>query len=240
MTGPQPIILAQTAAGPAYERMLAATAELHRDYCARFGLTFDSTTGLRRGFHPWQASFNRIEIIADLLDRQWQGWFLYLDADCVIRQPQFDIVRYLDKRADSALIAARAAPGSEWWDINNGIFFLNLAHPLGREIGREWHRQSHAAVDDEMLRAAEQPWQNLPDGSYFPDDQHLLHVTLRDRPYLRDALLLETGGLINSAGGRFIQQIMRHVGGPEERLAWIEASVAAVRSGEQAAAPVSR
>jgi hypothetical protein len=220
-----PILFYQTAAGPCYEEMLEATEAPHRAYCRANGLDYFAYVGIRRGFHPWQASFNRIEQLHDLLTAGFRGWFAYLDADAVICQPQFDLRRYLGKRYRCALIAAPG--GEEKWAINNGIFFLNLGHPLGREIAVRWHA-AYQAVSLEMLQDAGEPWQPLPDGRAFPDDQHLLQMELMRDPALADATLIEAGGLINPGRGRFIRQFLRTTGSPAERLAAIRAMVASL------------
>lgn len=75
----QKMILAQTAAGPAYEAMLAATDPVHRAFCAANDIDFRPFVGVRRGYHAWQASLNRIEMLKDLLDAGWRGWFVYLE-----------------------------------------------------------------------------------------------------------------------------------------------------------------
>jgi len=220
------ILFYQTAAGPVYERMLDATEALHRAYCARNRLDYVAFKGVRRGFHPWQATFNRVEMVGDLLAADFRGWFVYLDADAVVRQPAFDLRRYLGKRAGAALIAAPGGP--EHWNINAGILFLNLGHELGREMARRWHGAVHSVVTQEMLRESAAPWQPLPDGREFPDDQHLLQMALMRDKTLSDALLVDESGAINLGSGRFIRQFMRAIGSPEERLAMLHDSVAEV------------
>lgn len=222
----EPVVFYQTAAGSFYEKMLAATETLHRAYCRDNGLDYLGFVGVRRGFHPWQASFNRIEHLHDLLTSGFRGWFVYLDADAVICQPQFDLRRYLGKRHSCALIAAPGGEGK--WNINNGIFFLNLGHALGREIAMRWHAAFHRAVSIEMLREAAEPWQRLADGREFPDDQHLLQMELLRDQTLTDATLIEAGGLINLDTGRFIRQFLRTMGLPAERLEAIRAIVASL------------
>ena len=218
------IILAQTAAGSIHEQMLAATAPLHRAYCEANDIDFRSFVGIRRGFYPWHACYNRIEMIRDLIDDGYRGWFIYLDADTVIRQADFELRRYLGKRLDRALIAARGRPNGGRWDINDGVFFLNLGDASGREIARRWHEAFHHNVGDELLERAVEPWQH-PDGGLLPDDQHLLQTVLRHWPGLDEALLREEDGLINYGGGRFIRQFVRLTGTPEERLALIRRTV---------------
>ena len=225
MTPRSDILMYQTALGEPYEGMLRASAAHHAAYCARFGIDYRPVVGLRRGFHPWQASFNRIEALHDLLQADWQGWFVYLDADAVVCQPTFDLPTYLGKRAHHALIAAPATDTGDAWNINNGVFFLNLSHPHGRAIAAEWHLRSHVLIDDVMLKEAVLPWQARAGGLPFPDDQHLLQVTLLNDTALQADVLVERGGLINGANGRFIRQFMRHLASDAERLALIERMV---------------
>ena len=210
------ILFYQTASGQMYEQMLKATEKLHRAYCAANGLDYVTFIGIRRGYHPWQATFNRIEMVGDLLDAGFRGWFVYVDADAVVVQTSFDLRRYLGKRENYALIAASA--GDEVWQVNAGIFFLNFDHACGREIAARWRASAHAVICDAMLESAAEPWQRMPDGREFPDDQHLLHVELRGEPRLAAAVLSERSGLINLGGGRFIRQLIRLTGSPLERL----------------------
>ncbi len=214
----QKMILAQTAAGPDYEAMLAATAPVHRAFCAANDIDFRSFVGVRRGYHPWQATLNRIEMLKDLLDAGWRGWFVYLDADALILQPEFDIRRFLGRREAYALVAAPGAPDAERWAINIGVFFLNLGHELGREIAMRWWEITRQTLSEDMLRAAVEPWQALPDGRPFPDDQHLLQMVLMRNPHLLEALYLITDGVVRLGTGRFIRQYLRVLGSPAERL----------------------
>ena len=162
-------------------------------------------------------------MLHELLADGFRGWFVYLDADAVVRQSSFDLRRYLGKRQSAALIAAPGGP--QHWDINAGIFFLNLGHDLGRVIAARWWQATHRAVSDEMLRASREPWQPLDDGRQFPDDQHLLQMELLRDKALAGALLRESSGLINLANGRFIRQFLRATGSPEDRLAAVRDAV---------------
>ena len=223
------IVFYQTAAGPSYEEMIRVAEPVHRAYCRANHIDYVVYFGVRRGFYPWQATFNRIEALHDLLVTDFRGWFLYVDADAVVRHEGFDIRRYLGKRDQSALIAAPAVgAGDARWNINAGIFFLNLGHELGREIARRWYAAAHSIVSEQMLRDAVEPWQPLLDGREFPDDQHLLQMELMRDDALSNAMLVDVEGVINRAAGRFIRQFTRVLGTPEDRLAMLRESVAAV------------
>jgi hypothetical protein len=216
------IILAQSAVGPAYEAMLEATRGAHQVFADRNRLEFVSTSTVLRGFHPWQAAYNRIVLIEQAVRDGFDGWFMHLDADAVIRHPDFDIRRYFGKRGDRGLIACLGSPESEPWAVNDGVFFLNLGHDDGRRIARRWHDSFMRHVTDDMLRLAVAPWQS-PDGSAFPDDQHLLQMELMRDPSL--SVLHEDPMLINHRGARFIRQFLRAHGTDEQRLQWIRESL---------------
>lgn len=206
--------------------MLAATDRAHRAYCEANGVEFLSVLGVLRGAHPWQASFNRIEMLNDLCEQGYRGWVAYLDADAVIRQPDFDLRRFLGKRSDYGLVICPGCPEAESWEINDGVFFINLGASAGRMITRRWFALFHMLVTDQMLSTASEPWQPLSDGRPFPDDQHLLQMVLRDNPHLQAATLLEDPMTMNHRGARFIRQYLRAHGSQEERLRWIEEAVA--------------
>jgi hypothetical protein len=220
-----PITLVQTACGAAYEAMLAATDRAHRAYCEANDVRFWSHVGVIRGPHPWQASFNRIEMLNSLAAEGYRGWVAYLDADAVIRQPDFDLRRFLGKRSNYGLVICAAQPESPPWEVNDGVFFLNLGNGAGRMILRRWHALFRLNVTDQMLTDAVEPWQALPDGRAFPDDQHLLQIALRDNAHWQPAILLEDPMTMNHRGARFIRQYLRAHGSHEQRLEWIREAV---------------
>lgn len=202
--------------------MLELTRPRHEQFCLRHAIEIDCRIGISRGYYDWQSTFNRVEIIQELIESGWRGWVLYLDADAVINQPQFDIRRYIGKRQGAGLVAAAASdcPAGSW-DINAGVFFLNLDSDRGRRLAEKWHQSVRMVVTDEMLRGTAEPWGRLSDGAPFPDDQHLLQTVLKDDPAIAETLLIADDGLINYGGGRFIRQFMRHGGGVDSRLSSI-------------------
>jgi len=219
------ITLIQTACGPAYEAMLAATDRAHRAYCEANDVRFWPVVGILRGSHPWQASFNRIEMLHELCEQGYRGWVMYLDADAVIRQADFDLRRFLGKRKDYGLVICSGHPEAEPWEVNDGVFFINLGTNAGRMIARRWHGLFRLNVTDQMLTEAVGPWQPLSDSRAFPDDQHLLQMVLRDNAHLMAETLLEDPLTMNHRGARFIRQFLRAHGSNEQRLAWIEEAV---------------
>jgi hypothetical protein len=168
--------------------------------------------GIIRGHHRWHATFNRISILQRLIDSEFYGWVCYLDADAFIADLDFDLRHYLSDKEDIALIAADAGTGPHWWNVNAGVFLLNLAHPLGRAITREWY-DTFSGITEDALR-------ELEDWSKGPQDQFLLHQVLRSMPYAEKHTIVERVAprLINYRNGRFIKQILRAQGSFEERV----------------------
>ena len=110
---------------------------------------------------------NRIPLLKRLMDGGYSAWVCYLDADAYVADLDFDLKRYLEDKGDLALIIAPGAPTSPWWEVNAGVFLINLGHPTGRDIVHEWFRR-FAEITDDQLRLA-RVW------SQVADDQTSLH-----------------------------------------------------------------
>jgi hypothetical protein len=219
-----PILLVQSAVGPVYEDMLAATHAAHVEFCRNNRVEFATFDKVLRGFYPWQSCYNRIMILKRALDEGYSGWYMHLDADAVIRHTEFDLRRFLGKRSDSALIACLGSPDAEPWAINDGVFFLNMSDERGREIASRWYASFTAHLTDDLLRSAVEPWK-YPDGSPFPGDQHLLQMELKRDPELLASVLHEDPLTMNHRGAKFIRQFLRAHGSPVDRLEWIRETV---------------
>ena len=170
----------------------------------------------------------RIEMLKDAADAGFRGWYLHLDADAVIVQPDFDIRAYLAGKADCALVIAPG--GRERWNVNDGVFFLNMSHEHGREIVQRWWGSARASISDELLRESVLPWQRLPDGRDFPDDQHLLQMILMHNEYLARSTFVESGSFMNYQEGSFVRQLLRAFGTGEERLDSLRRLAASIMS----------
>ncbi len=194
------ITFMQTADAFNYADMLAATSRTVRAYAADKGCAYEQFLGLKKGRHPWQSCFNRIFMLNEMLDRGVAGWVCHMDADAWIQDLSFDIHGYLADKADKAMILVPSLATDEWWDINDGVFLINLDHPSARKLIEEWLSHTHAC----WHVIADTP--NFPAGG--PDDQSLLHNILMGGDY-RDVVHLESGNLINSPHASFIRQHLR-------------------------------
>lgn len=194
------IVFFQTSDAHRYADMLFETARTVRAYCGRHGFAYESFTGLKRGFHPWQAAFNRIYIFQELLARGRHDWAVYMDADAYVADLQFDLSAYLADKSDVAAVVTPSGATDAWWDINDGVFILNLRHPGAKPLLDAW-QAAYEAIPDEVLQ--EQPnWSN-------PDDQEMIQEYLRGSEDRRAEFHIAPRSLINSVDASFIRQFVR-------------------------------
>ncbi|MFC0303600.1 methyltransferase domain-containing protein [Rhizorhabdus histidinilytica] len=198
------VLFLQTADAEHYAPMLAITAAGVREYCRRHGFGYESFLGVKRGFHPWQATFNRIPMLEELVARGFTGWAVYLDADAYIQDLDFDLAAYLADKGDRAAIFATSGVTGEHWDVNAGVALINLGHPLGRELVARWSA-AFAGHSDETLRDATE-WMGAG------NDQDLLHKILERDEAIARAVLVEPMSLLNGPQARFIRQQLRTLG----------------------------
>jgi hypothetical protein len=195
------VLLLQTSDPHVYFDMLCLSARTNREYCRRHGIAYQAFIGVKRGFHPWQATFNRIPLLHELAEAGFAGWVLYVDADAYVADLGFDLRGYLADKAAYAAILTPVAPGAAWWDINAGVALFNLASGEGRRLIGNWYA-AFMAIGDAALRAAGQ-W------DLVRNDQDLLHDLLRGDASLRPHVFLQGTELINADRARFIRQVLR-------------------------------
>ncbi|WP_019831766.1 hypothetical protein [Sphingomonas sp. PR090111-T3T-6A] len=193
-------IFIQTADPFNYRKMLDATSRTVVEFCRRHDHGYESFIGIKRGSHPWQATFNRIPMLTDLVKRGQKGWVVYLDADAYIFDLDFDLRSYLADKADRAAVMVSMG-GEPHWAVNAGVFMLNLGHEAGRRIVERWAAK-FAALSDEQL-VAMTTWD---DGC---SDQSMLYEVLDEDVLVRNAVHYESNELINGNYSRFIRQILR-------------------------------
>lgn len=215
------IVFLQTADPFRYKRMLDATARTVTEYCRRHGFGYESYVGIKRGYFPWHATFNRMFQFRELLDRGFTGWAIYLDADAYIHDLEFDLVAYLGARPACAGIMTTIQGAPYPWCINAGVLLLNLSEPKGREIAVRW-LDRYLQIDEGELRRME-IWD---DGN---SDQSMLFELLQQDPTLRTALHYDDGSVVNSHDARFIRQLLRSLSPDlEQRTVTLETHVDAI------------
>jgi SAM-dependent methyltransferase len=214
------IVVCQTADPFRYAPMLAVTAPNVIEYCRRHGLAYESFVGIKRGFWPWQASFNRVVMLKEMVERGFAGWAVYLDADAYVRDLDFDLPGYLREHRGCGAIFARSGMSDHAWDVNSGVAMVNCGHAAGRRLVLLWAAAFEAFAEDELKRMPD--WRGA-------DDQAMLHAILRDHPDIAAAVHVESMDVLNSAHARFVRQRLRaQFATFDERLQTIGEEVAAV------------
>jgi hypothetical protein len=222
------VVFVQTADPDRYYAMLIETAKTVREYCRRKGYDYESYIGLKRGYKPWHATWNRVYIFKELMDRGRHDWVVYLDADAYIADLDFDFESYLAPLANKAAVMTPSGASPNWWDINAGVMLLNLRHPATQSLISSWVEAYERIHSDESLREST--------GWSTPDDQEVVMDYMRNNePALRDQVHLESNEYLNSLGARFIRQILRDfVPTFQARMAAISRAVALVMGGAEA------
>ena len=215
------ITILQTADAKVYSKMLEITGKTAVEYASAHNCQYVSHVGVVRGFYPWQATFNRIMLIADMIKAGRTGWLLYLDADSYICSLTFDLREYLADKGNCALIAALSGAQPQlWWNINDGVFLLNLDHPKTNGIVSAWHEKFMAVPEFDLKRAY--TWNMISGG------QALLQSVLQEDDSLRDVVFIdEHSRTINSPHAVFVRQVLRAEGNIGFRLNKLREEIAA-------------
>jgi hypothetical protein len=215
------IVLVQSADAVNYFSLLRTTARINREFCLKQDVDYTCHHGIIRGFHPWQACFNRIYLLHNLIELGFTGWYIHLDADAWVRNVSFDIRTYLAECADHSMIFAKMA-SLRLWDVNDGIFLANCAHPDTQEIVVAW-KQRAEEVSEDSLRAAPNWYDN-----HVPGDQSLLQDVLRrDDERLTAHIRYEPISFMNAPTSNVFCQLLRaQQEDPVKRLQHIQHRVA--------------
>ncbi|WP_156173907.1 hypothetical protein [Cupriavidus basilensis] len=223
--GPDEIILMQTSdASSRYFDMMMLTGQTARGYCDRHQLRYQGFIGLKRGNRPWHATYNRIDLLCELIDRGFGGWVLYIDADAWVVDLDFDLRGWLRDKQRYAMIAAPAAHTSDYfWNVNIGVMLFNLGHPFTRRLVREWE----AFLSRYSLERDAIDW-----NGQVPDDQGMFHQLLDKHEDAKSLVLHADKSLLNSPWASFVRQAIRAENADiDERLRRIADAVSTVMEG---------
>lgn len=188
-----------------YKPMLLATTAANQAYARAHGYGYRGTVD-NFSARSRTGNFNRYYLLRDELDQARYDWALWLDADAIVLDHRVTLESIIDRTPDRLIIACRGGEHGDY-DINNGVFLLNLGHPRARE------------VVDCCIRYVE----NLPtDDVWFHDDQWLVHEWLKASEGQGEPPLVQCykGGDYNlfNYDGAFIRHVLREFGGFEERV----------------------
>lgn len=195
-----PVTFVQTADAFYYAEMLSNTARTVTAYARRHGHRYEQFLGLKFGDYSWQATFNRVFLLQELLDRGHRDWVCYIDADAWVEDLNFDVDAFLADKSQYGSVFTPSQATDLWWDVNAGVFMINLGHPEGVRLAQEWRQ----ACLDRWTEIA--PITTFPAGG--PDDQSLLHNLLMEGGF-EASVYQASPNLINSHTASFIRQHLR-------------------------------
>lgn len=199
--------------------MLDVSSASVRAYCDLGGFEYESFRGLKVGTLPRHAAFNRIALLNEQLDRGFDGWLCFLDADAFVVDLRFDLGAYLGAQSDRAFVLRASRPGEKMaWRVNSGVLLINTRHPLAVRALRAWRFWLRVAVAAGQLAA--------PPRYALADDQNLLQFHLWLHPATRRAILYEKPELLNGADASFIAHyLLSDVPDLDMRVAMIGARI---------------
>jgi hypothetical protein len=195
------ILCFQTSDPYNYYDILVQTGRTVRQYCQKHGIRYEAYIGTKRGYFAWQACYNRIIMLKEIIDSGFRGWAFYLDADAYIADQDFDLHSYLQDKATKAVIFSESDTSGKWFHINDGVFLLNTGVQQGRDLVALWL--------DKFMEISDRVLESSPAWHDIPHDQDLLHLVLRDNQHFRDWIHLESLTLLNSGYARFVRQFLR-------------------------------
>lgn len=216
------VLIMQTCDPVNYYPMLEQSSRTTRAYCARHGFLYQSFVGLKRGDLPWHATYNRIDMLNELVARDYRGWVLHIDADAWIMDQDFDLRAFLADKSRYAMIGAPAGNEVDYfWNVNIGVMLYNLGHPFMRSFIGEWVR----ALSSYDLKTQARNW-----NKEVPDDQGMFHQILDKHSDKADLIFHADKNLINSHWASFVRQTMRAESNDfQSRLEYMKGDIASLQ-----------
>ena len=190
----------QTSDAGEYAQLLKIGGSVNQLYCRLFGLEYFSYVGIKRGYFPWHATFNRITILKEFIDAGYDGWVFYVDADAFIYDLNKDCRDFCEK-SDSAMLMSPGGLTGEHWDVNDGVFLANLSNPIVKKIVAAWY-EDFMSTSDDALKAAKD-WYNVK------SCQPRFHSVLKNNPEFQRAIQHVPREVLNHHDASFVRQILR-------------------------------
>jgi len=219
-----------------YKTLMDKNRVVNEIYCKKMGYEYMAYQGIKRGYHPWQATFNRIYLMEDELNKKEADWVFYIDADVVVADldRRLEDIIYEGNNSTMSFIFCKGCE-NVLYDINAGVFFMNVSGAFSKSVITMWRELFESICTTRILYLAKHPW-SIHSNSLLIQDQSLLEFVFRIYDtfgVLQGFLKTYMGADANKFNydGNFVRQSIRpHQGrnGPDidnrVRLAHMEAS----------------
>lgn len=188
-----------------YAEFMGLAMEINQEYSKRQGYEYCRAIG---NLSPIAntSNFNRYYLLRQQIQAGSHDWAFWIDADALIVDHTVSLHSLIDRSPEKLLIACRGSQFGDH-DINNGVFLLNLRHPLALKLVQHCIACCERLVDD-------------PPG--FRDDQHVVQAWLADHRDDSGSVALvqcysgQEANLFNYDGA-FVKHVLREFGTLEQR-----------------------
>jgi hypothetical protein len=214
------ILLQTSDAQSDYSNLIDILKPLHLDYCKRFGWTYICNKGVVYGNLPHHSIFNRSFLIQNILEDNLYNenhWLLFLDADAYIKNETKDWNQDLDQWTGYLIVACSKGydtPPEDYYKINNGVFFVNLRHPLAKKFFKDYTTKIQNQYPLDKLKNIKS-WGK----KNYISDQSIMYEVLKSPEY-KGHILMMTGQNHNyfNYEGENIVHLLRHHWTMEKRM----------------------
>jgi hypothetical protein len=115
-----------------YFSLLESTSSANSSYAARHGYGYRAEVGNLCPV-PNSGNWNRYYLLKQEILSGIYDWAFWMDADAVVRNQTIPLETIIDRTPDKTVIACSGGNDHDH-NINNGVFLLNLRHPLAHEL----------------------------------------------------------------------------------------------------------
>ncbi|MBB2163563.1 hypothetical protein HLH26_03240 [Gluconacetobacter sp. 1b LMG 1731] len=173
------VIMVQTSDNVRYSKILNVSSKYNEEYCYKHKINYQKYKGICKGVHPHHATFNRIFMLKEIVDRGFSGWVCYVDADAIVRNNSFSLKENLSalrKKNKHMWLHSVFNVGEDnynWWDINAGCFAIDLSFGICKEIINVWYEIYSNLYSIKEYEAATR-WDDIIDDQI--SFQHILKI----------------------------------------------------------------
>lgn len=137
--GGSSVLVMQTSTRGPYQALMDITLPRNLAFAEKMGYDFLSVSGVWMGRkdEEWVGTYNKACMIREQLIRSRHCVVLYLDADVLITDTHWDLIKEQRDQGYPLVMAQRGASFGPW-DINAGAMLWNLCSPYAEKVVEDW------------------------------------------------------------------------------------------------------
>lgn len=217
------VIVMQTSDPVNYRPLLDLTGSNNYEFCKKYSIKYEQYVGLKMGFYPFQAMFNRVFMLNELLLSGFSGWVFYLDADAYFCNFEFDILGYLevlrDRKKHFLLFREHGSQDRPLsLSVNSGAFAFDLSSSEVHATIKSWHHL-YSSIYNELDFFNANSW-----GAMI-NDQDSLRIILKTIPCIEDKVEFYENGEY----GYIVDQVTRSQELSEDSLSHLNSRLVEIK-----------